>query len=375
MPRVAVIGGGYAGLACLIELAKKTPELELHLIDGQAVHCKTTNLHKTFVKPVNDFLVDYTELANRFHFEFHNQKLKFNSADLKIWHQTKKLPLEDGDLAFDFLAVCTGSQPILRPKNNETFGITTLKSGQGPKLLDCWIKEAAIRRIELSLVGAGTTGLQVLFELQEQLRRKRADCLLRLIDVGDRLATELPERAHRYILRKLHSEGIDYLPETQFLGQEDGQVLLREQKSGREYCLPSIASLLFPGVQRAPFALQCNSFGQVEVDGQLLSEVFSAGDCADYSCNGLNRLTAQAAVRKGRLVAYNIRNMNSNRELRRYGYQEKGYLLSLGSIDAVGWIGLSCNLIKGFSASVLKDAMETQYDLYLDGFDTYFGFP
>jgi NADH dehydrogenase len=114
-------------------------------------------------------------------------------------------------------------------------------------------------------------------------------------------------------------------------------------------------------------------FGQVEVEGKLFTDIFGAGDCADYAGNGLNHLTAQAAVRKGKLVAHNIRNLKAGRELRRYRYQERVYLLSLGSTDAVGWLGLHSNLMKDFTASILKDALETQYDLYLDGVDTYLG--
>ena len=34
MARVVVLGGGYAGLACLIELSKKDKSLELHLLDA-----------------------------------------------------------------------------------------------------------------------------------------------------------------------------------------------------------------------------------------------------------------------------------------------------------------------------------------------------
>ena len=240
-------------------------------------------------------------------------------------------------------------------------------------MLDGWISAAATRQIELSFVGAGATGLQVLFELQEELRSKRVDHKLRLIDLGDRLAAGLPDGVHRYIHRKLRRAGIDYLPETEFLGQKDGQVLLAERNGGREHRLPSMATLLFPGVQRAPFALQNNACGQVEIDGQLLPEVFSAGDCADYAGSGLNQLTAQAAVRKAKLVAQNIRSLSAGRGLRRYRYREKGYLLSLGPVDAVGWLGLRGNLVKGFAASVLKEASESQYNLYLAGVDTYSG--
>jgi NADH dehydrogenase len=375
MARVVVIGGGYAGLACLIDLAKKAPELRLDLIDCRAEHCKITNLHKTFVKPINNFLVSYVDLAERFGFTFHQQELNFTTAELQAWQQTKKLPLADKELSFDWLVVCTGSKPLLQAIGKEVYDISDLQGGYGPKMLDAWMTEAVYQQIELSFVGAGATGLQVFFELQEHLQRKRVDCHLRLIDLGERLAKELPEGAHRYILRKLRREGIEYLPETEFLGQEDGQVHLAEQKSGREYHLPSIATCLFTGVQRAPIALQSNVYGQVELGGQLLTEIFSAGDCANYAGKGLNHLTAQAAVRKGKLVAHNILNLKAGRGLRPYRYQEKGYLLSLGSVDAVGWLGLRCNLLKGFTANVLKDALEQQYDLYLEGVDTYLGSP
>ena len=371
MAKVVVIGGGYAGLACLIELAKKAPQLELFLVDGRAAHCKITNLHKTFAEPVADFLVPYAELADRFGFAFHQQKLNVTAAHLQAWQQTQNLPLADRELPFDWLVVCTGSQPLLQSSGDNVFGLADLLDGQGPQLLNDWVRTAATRQLRLSFVGAGATGLQVLFELREQLRSRRVDHKLRLIDLGDRLAAHLPDGAHRYIHRKLRREGIDYLPETEFLGQTDGQVLLAECNGGREYRLPSTATLLFPGVQRAPYAVQSNACGQVEVDGQLLPEVFSAGDCADYAGHGLNQLTAQAAVRKGKLVAHNIRSLSAGRGLGHYRYLEKGYLISLGPADAVGWLGLRANLVKGFAASVLKEATESRYNLFLEGVDTY----
>jgi NADH dehydrogenase len=375
MPRVVVIGGGYAGLACLIELAKKAPELELHLLDAAAEHCKVTNLHKTFSKPATDFKVPYAELAERFNFQFHQQRLDFKPADLQHWQAEKRLPLRDGHLDYDWLLLSTGASSSLSPQGEAVFGLEHLQAGRGPEMLENWLLQAQTEHLEISFVGGGSTGLQVLFELRELLRKQRADIGLRLIDLNPRTLPDLPEGAHRYITRKLRREGIDYLPETEFRAQQDGQVLLKESGSGREYRLPSTATLLFPGVQRSPFPIASNFYGQVEVAGELLPDIFSAGDCADFAGNGLNLLTAQAAVRKGKLVAHNIRNLHAGRGLRRYRYQEKGYLLSLGPVDAVGWLGLRCNLFTGFAANVLKEAMEGQYDLFLDGVDTYLGFP
>ena len=375
MAKVVVIGGGYAGLACLVELAKKAPQLELHLVDAGSQHCKLTNLHKTFSRPVSDFKIPYAELAERFNFTFHQQVLDFDPATLKRWQAEKNIPLREGALAFDLLLVSTGASPLLQPQGEAVFGLEHLRAGRGLQMLRQWLEKAETDRINLSVVGGGATGLQVLFELQSLLCKKRIAADLRLIDLSSRTLPQLPEKAHRYVVRKLFRDGIDYLPENKYRGQHDGQVLLTELGSGREYSLPSAATLLFPGVKRAPFAVSCNPYGQVEVDGDVLPDIFSAGDCSDFAGTGLNLLTAQAAVRKGKLVAHNIRNLNAGRGLRRYRYQEKGYLLSLGPIDAVGWLGLRCNRFTGFAANTLKEAMESQYDLFLDGVDTYAGFP
>jgi NADH dehydrogenase len=121
--------------------------------------------------------------------------------------------------------------------------------------------------------------------------------------------------------------------------------------------------------------LKTNAYGQVVGKGEVLENILSAGDCSRFDSSGLNSLTAQAAVRKGKLVARNILQLKNGDKPHRYSYQEKGYLVSLGALDAIGWVGLRCNLVKGFPASVIKDAMETQYDLFLNGVDTYLDFP
>jgi len=179
----------------------------------------------------------------------------------------------------------------------------------------------------------------------------------------------------KYIAKKLQRSGIDYLPGTNYLGHTDEKIQLAELATGREYSLPCQQTLLFPGVSAAPSTLETNAYGQIMSSGRTLENILSAGDCSKFDSSGLNYLTAQAAVRKGKLVARNIDRLRGGEKLQTYRYQEKGYLVSLGAIDAIGWIGLRCNLVRGFPASVIKDGMETQYDLFLNGVDTYLDFP
>ena len=375
MPRVVVLGGGYAGLACLIELSKNDKSLELHLLDADADHCKITNLHKTFQHPLEKFTVSYAELAKKFNFTFHQHRLDFSEQDLARWHHQKKLPLAQKELPFDWLVVATGASPIQLHAGPGSFGQNELRLGNGKALLENLLETGAVEPLQISLVGGGATGVQVLFELHEQLRRKRVPYKLRLIDQNQRLVPNLPEGVHKYIAKKLRRGGIDYLPGTNYLGHTDEQIQLAELATGREYSLPCQQTLLFPGVSASPSTLETNAYGQIMSSGRTLENILSAGDCSKFDSSGLNYLTAQAAVRKGKLVARNIVRLSGGKKPQTYRYQEKGYLVSLGAIDAIGWIGLRCNLARGFPASVIKDGMETQYDLFLNGVDTYLDFP
>lgn len=82
-------------------------------------------------------------------------------------------------------------------------------------------------------------------------------------------------------------------------------------------------------------------------------------------------MTAQTAVRKGRLIAENILLSIRGRELARYGYQELGYFVSLGMFDGIGWIFTPMNVLSGLPAFFAKEMIETQFALLLRGWDTY----
>lgn len=375
MPRAVVLGGGYAGLACLIELSKRDKSLDLHLVDADLNHCKITNLHKTLQHPVEKFTVPYSQLAEKFDFSFHHQRIAFSLEDLVYWQKEKKLLLPRTELPFDWLVIGTGASPVRLPQGENVLGQKDLRRGQGKEMLERLIENQQPQAVEISLVGGGATGVQILFELHELLRKKRIPNRIRLVDLNHLLVPDLPAGVHRYIARKMRRAEIDYHPETRYLGQAERQIQLQELATGQQYALISDLTLLFPGVTAAPVPLDTNGYGQVRIEGQLLPEIFSAGDCSNFDSSGLNLLTAQAAVRKGKLVAGNILNLQRGKSLQNYRYQGKGYLISLGAIDAIGWLGLRCNLARGFPASVIKEAMESQYDLFLDGVDTYLGFP
>ncbi|WP_264082204.1 NAD(P)/FAD-dependent oxidoreductase [Desulfuromonas versatilis] len=363
-------------MACLIELAKKGRRHELHLVDAEPGHCKVTHLHKTFTTPVEGYTVPFAQLAEKFGFRFHHQRVSFAADELPRLENARALPLPQGTLDFDQLVISTGASAIpLRNGEKQGFGLGDLRRGRGVEVFNRLLERSEEEPAQITLVGGGATGIQILFELKEQLRRKRIPHNLRLVDLNERLVPDQPEGFHRYIGKKLQREEIEYYPETRYLDHAEQAIRVEDLRAGRILSMNSHLTLLFPGVTPSPFALESNAYGQVLSGQTVLPSIFSAGDCAYFHSRGLNLLTAQAAVRKGRLVARNILNLAEGKNPYKYRYQEKGYLISLGSVDAIGWLGLRCNLVKGFAASFIKDAMETQYDLFLDGVDTYLGFP
>lgn len=165
--------------------------------------------------------------------------------------------------------------------------------------------------------------------------------------------------------------GIEYVPGHFFRGQEADHVVLESAETGDLSELDSHLTLLFIG-KSVGLRLHANFFGQVVADGEVLDRIFTAGDCSYYRSLGSNAMTAQSAVRKGKLAARNIlRHSGLVKLLEPYLHRDLGYLISLGPQDSVGWLVSERNVVAGFPAAVVKELVEAQYDLLLAGIDTY----
>ena len=221
------------------------------------------------------------------------------------------------------------------------------------------------------MVGGGATGIQFLFEIAHFLRRRKISHKLRLIDSGERVLKQFSEDFSRYAQTRMSDLGIDFYPDTLYRGQQAGKILLEEKKTGQQFELPSALSFLFLG-KKPENILSANTFGQVLLGNEPLQNIFTAGDCSSYHSFGSNTMTAQSAVRKGKLAARNIlRHSGTLKLLEPYLHRDLGYVVSLGPTDAVGWLALQGNVVGGLPALVIKEVVEAQYDLLLAGIDTY----
>ncbi len=387
MTRVAVVGGGYAGLACLASLRTQLPSADLMLIDPDADHLKLTHLHEAASRPIDELRIPFAELAERMRFEHLRGWLgesstgDFQGEQLAEWSSARRVPVRlAGDaqavqqVDVDYLVLACGGRPVLEA--DEAGGETLLSLTQlrrldlRQRLRELTGKHGVATRI--SVVGAGASGVQYAFELAEALRRLGALNAVRLLDQAPAPLPDMPDRVRRYVQDRLSTAGVEWCPQAVYEGQ-DGE-LLRYRTGGADGLLhevPSSLTLLLAGIKPAPFAITTNRYGQVQVAGQPLARVFAAGDCAEVDGAGSNAASAQVALRQGRHVAVNLARGHRRRPMLEWVFQELGYIVNLGVLDAAGWLLLRNHVVTGMPAVGLKGAVDTQYDLFLEGIDTY----
>jgi NADH dehydrogenase len=367
---VVIAGGGYAGIAALVTLLRYMPEARITVIDPRHHHLKITHLHETFRYPLEDFLIPFSVLENRFGCRHICAEIKLDESVLAQCQNDKLLNVNDEAIEFDYLLIASGSPPAPAKKSDNAFDLHDFTIASGSDLLGSWLKEQ--RPVEsISVIGGGATGIQFLFEIAHFLRRSQTNCALRLIHGEDRILNQFTAGFSSYAQTRMTELNIDFFSHTRYLSQEADYVSVQDIQTGQQLDLPSSISFLFVGKQlKTP--LSANAFGQVMAEKRTLQNIFTAGDRSIYDSAGSNTMTAQSAVRKGMLAARNIlRHSGALKLLEPYFHRDLGYVVSLGPADAIGWLAIEDNVVGGMPALLIKELVEAQYDLLLNGIDTY----
>lgn len=369
--KVVIIGGGYAGIAALTTLLRYAPDTDITIIDPKQQHIKITHLQETFRYPLTDFLVPFADIANRYGCRHIAASIRFPPGELKNYQDKKQLIVNEEVVNFDYLLIASGCEYWTADHDDNVLSLHDFTISAGSELLTQWLNKNIQSEQSISVVGGGATGIQFLFEIKKFLLRIKSKAELRLIHASQHVLEQFPDGFNTYAQSRMHEMDIAFYPNTSYLEQQSGQILLADKQTQKQFELPSSLSILFLGMKQHNI-FTTNAFGQVIDDQKPLSNIFAAGDCSYYQSLGSNALTAQSAVRKGKLAARNIlRHSGFFGLLEPYLHHELGYVVSLGPADAVGWLVSEGNLVTGLPAQTIKEIVEAQYDLLLAGIDTY----
>jgi NADH:ubiquinone reductase (H+-translocating) len=357
LPRVVIIGGGFAGIN-LAQSLKNAP-VQVVMFDKHNYHTFQPLLYQVATGGLEPDSIAFPlrkMFKNQANFIFRMAEVEYVDTAQKV------ISTSIGDIKYDYLAVATGSR-------TNFFGLQGLESmSRGlkniPEALDLRSVilqnfEAAVLTSDLEernalmnfvVVGAGPTGLETagaLAELKQHiLPTDYAELDLRrmqihLIEAGDRvlpgMSMESSENAHK----ALSKMGVNIWLNAKVESYDGVQVHLaggRDLDAMTVIWSAGVVGNALPGLESA-----VGRGGRIEVDqfnrvkGQ--TQVFAIGDLAlmrteDYPAGHPG--VAQVAIQQGQLLARNIKSLIFQRDLREFKYTDKGNMATIGRNKAVG---------------------------------------
>ena len=396
--QIVIVGGGAGGLELATKLGDtlgKKNKAEITLVDSKKTHIWKPLLHEIAAGSLNadkDEL-DYLAQAHWHHFNF-----RLGSMDA-LNKSTKEISLApfiapDGSeiiprrrFSYDTLIISVGSTINdfgIKGASENAIALDNQKQAQKfhQKLHNAILKaqtqkdEISQGQLEVVIVGAGATGVELAAELHKATREMTAygldkinpdkDIKISLIEASDRLLPALPKRMSFSVDRELKKLNVNlYLNERVTNVSESGI----QTHTGR--FIPSALVVWAAGIKAPEFlgnlGLKINGINQIIVKSTLQSidddSIFAFGDCAACPIRpGAKELVpprAQSAHQQASLLNKTMKRLVAEKvhNLPQYSYKDYGSLVNLGRYSTVGNLMGSLTggsmFIEGFIARIM----------------------
>jgi NADH dehydrogenase len=346
-----VVGGGFAGLACVRELS--VADVDVLLLDRHPYNTFQPLLYQVATGGLNPGDVTYALRA----FASRYRNARFQRACVTGLDPDKKvLHVEGGaDVEYDYLVICCGvtANYFGIPGAQEyAHTIYTRKAA-----ID--VRDRVLSNLEavaqdrpgatepvVVVVGGGATGVEMAGALAElrnaalptaypELDIERVRILL--VEMTDEVLAPFAPRLRGYTARELRKRGVELRLGTSVKEVRPDAVLLSD---GEE--VPSAATIWATGVrvhdQVSTWGLPQGRGGRIEVEPDMRvvghPEVFAVGDVAGRVDDTLPQL-AQPAIQGGRHAAVQIRRLLAGFPTEPFRYHDKGIMATIGRTDAV----------------------------------------
>ncbi|MFM2314007.1 MAG: hypothetical protein RLZZ04_3283 [Cyanobacteriota bacterium] len=380
VPKIVVIGAGFAGLRAVQQLSDA--EAEILLIDRHNYHTFIPLLYQVATGFIEPQLIAYP---------LRNALRKIDNANFllaqvqQIDLEGKKIITDQQTISYDYLVIATGSQANfwqVAGAPQHTFPLRTLANAVALRnqILNCF--EQAANKTDLSqqeqlmtfvIVGGGATGVEMAGALQEliqncltkdypQLNWRQAKVIL--LQSGDTLLSTYPERLSKYTLRQLRDRHIKVHFHSRVKAATPNAAILEDDTSIATSTIIWTAGLEanFPQPQSD---IATASKNKVEVLPTLQlpnhPHVYVAGDAAYVEQNGEPLAgIAPEALQLGSAIAKNIKGQLTGKTPQAFNYFNKGQAAIIARNT-----GVACLLgkipLRGFLAWLLWLAIHLYY--------------
>jgi len=384
--RIVIVGGGAGGLELATRLGRKfgkRNQAHVTLVDANLTHIWKPLMHEIAAGSLNSSAdeLNYVAQAKWNHFEFQLGRLTgLDRANKRIrlapiTDEQGKEVLAERTMPYDTLVISIGS------KTND-FGtpgaaehclfLDTRAQAERfhQQLLNQYLHAQASSEtaapIDIAIVGAGATGVELAAELRntaQQLvsyglnRIRPEDLRITIIEAGPRVLPALPERIGEPVAQQLQKLGVRLITGAAVSSiTEDGLTT----KSGE--FIPAKLKVWAAGIRAPEFlanmdGLESNRINQLVVRPTLQTtqddDIFAFDDCAACPMSGEDNRNvpprAQAAHQQASLLVKSITARLKGEALPEYHYKDYGSLISLSRYSAVG------NLMGNLTGNVMLE--------------------
>jgi NADH dehydrogenase len=248
-------------------------------------------------------------------------------------------------------------------------------------------------QLEVVIVGAGATGVELAAELHNSTRELAAygldkidpdkDIRISLIEASDRVLPALPPRLSHAVVEELHKLKVNL-----YMGERVTEVTNKGVRTHSGRFVPSELVVWAAGIKAPDFlsnldGLETNRINQLVVSRTLQTSldpnIFAFGDCAACPWSGNEETVpprAQAAHQQASMLVKTVKRILAGKSLPEYSYRDYGSLVGLGRYSTVGSlmgaIAGGSMYIEGLFARLMYKSLYKMHLMKLHGFFSVF---
>jgi NADH dehydrogenase len=358
LPRIVIIGGGFAGIALAKKLKNKGAQVIL--VDKHNYHTFQPLLYQVATGGLEAGSIAYPirKVVQEFN-DFYFRLGRVTELDTK----NNKILSDIGELTYDYLIIATGSKTNYfgnKEIEHNSMSMKTIPQSLNIRSLILENFEQALLTndtnerhslMNFCLVGGGPTGVELagaLAEMKNAILQKDYPDLdinkmeINLIQSGDRILNTMSEKSSQKAEEFLTKLGVKVNKNVRVTGY-DGKIIA----TNTDLTFDTATVIWTAGVQGAAIPgldsnslidkverFKVNQYNQVEG----FENIFAVGDVAcmiDENYPLGHPMLAQAALQQGRLLGENIIKKINNQEMEPFVYNDKGSMATIGRNKAV----------------------------------------
>lgn len=361
LPRVVVIGGGFAGLSFVKKLKNK--EMQVVMIDKNNFHQFQPLLYQVATSGI---VPDSIAFPFRKQFKNYNNVFFRMAEVLNIDTNNKSIITDIGHVEYDYLVVATGSETNffgLEDVQANSLGMKTIQEALDIRSLILQRFEKAVVTSDdatrdaltnFAVIGGGPAGVETvgaIAEFKKYILPKDYPDLdvsmmsIYLIESNDRLLKGMSDKSSEKALKYLNEMDVNVHLGTRVTSYDGLNITTLNEKG---FVAKSV--IWTAGVKgNLPEGLDAKCFGggnrllvndYSEVKG--CTNVYAIGDIASMISDEYpygHPMVAQTAIQQGDLLAHNLLNQMNGKALKKFEYNDKGSLATVGKRKAVADIG------------------------------------